>query len=77
MGSEIFTLGSFMKYRDRNRTYRFTTRFQYLGGALEPFRLKFLLGFRKSPRLKMKRRRLLDFDGETEREGLMLREADV
>jgi hypothetical protein len=71
-----------MKYRDRNRKYRFTIRIQYLlavgyGVALEPSCLKFLLSFRKRPRLKMKRHRLLDFDGATERQGLILREADV
>jgi hypothetical protein len=60
-----------MKYTDRNIKDRFTIRIQYVlsvgpGGAIEPSCLKFLLSFGKSPRLKMKRRRLLDFDDETE-----------
>jgi hypothetical protein len=69
---------SFTKYRDHGRIYRFTLRIHYLlavGFAVgpEPSSLKFLLSFRKRPRLKMERRRLLDFEGV----GLILREADV
>jgi hypothetical protein len=72
--AEIFTLGAFMKYTDRNRKDRFTIRIQYLlsvrlNAAFQPTRLKFLLSFRKSLRLKMKRGRQLDFDDETEGRG--------
>lgn len=64
-----------MKYTDRNRKDRFNIRIQYLlsvrlNAAFQPNRLKFLLSFRKSLRLKMKRGRQLDFDDETEGRGV-------
>jgi hypothetical protein len=73
----------FPKYADRKRKDWFTVWIQYLlseqlNASSRLSRLKLLLGFRKSLRLKTKRcSQLLDFAGETEGEGMTLREADV